>query len=398
MPRKSRPAQFGKYYLSKRRNSPFWCRTWFDPVTRQTRRESLGTENLEEATDLLESWFIKYGQQPLRAAENLTIAEIAMRYYAQHAQHLPGAGAGVQARNLEIAIERVGDLTIAEFTRDAQERFNRQLQEKYRPATIRRIFDAVFAALNRSYQCEEIDRVPPRIKLPDSPPREYIASLDELARFWDAEKPPQMQMYFILLLATGARPSTVLELTRFQCDMSRGLIDLNPPGRTQTAKRRPVVPMCDVARAWIEMADEGPLVHYHGRPIKYANKSWRTVRRTAGLPEQFTPGAMRHTVASELRRQGVPPAQIAGLLGHTMPNWRTTERYAKYDPRFMAETTAALNEFFNEIALRTETALIPQRVSGVLVPRSGGHNPLETGGRGWVRTSDPYGVNVVLSH
>ena len=404
MPKRKRPAQFGIYYLSQRRNSPYWCRTWFDSITRQTKRESLGTEDLEEATDLLKSWFIKYGDRPLQQAEKLTIAEAALRYYAQHGQHLKGAGAGVQARNLEIAIEHVGELTVAEFKRDKQEKFARELSQKYRPATIRRIFDAVFAALNRARQCEELESVPPRIRLPNSPPREFVATVDQLAAFWDAKKPPQLQMFFVLLLSTGARPSTVLELTRFQCDLEDRFIDLNPPGRVQTRKRRPVIPMCSAARDWIATADNGPLVHYHGRPISYPNRSWRRVRREAGLPEAFTPGAMRHTVASELYRRDVPETQISEFLGHAMPR-RISEGYVKRRPRFMAETIEALDAFFEEIAQRSETSFTPMRVSGVLTPRlksvpnSESHcKTLENGGRGWVRTSDPYGVNVVLSH
>ncbi|MCA8889642.1 MAG: site-specific integrase, partial [Parvularculaceae bacterium] len=329
----------------------------------------------------------------------MTIAEVAMRYWSKSAQWDRAgqlrsvAAAGTIRRNLEIAIEKVGELTVSQFNKARQQEFARELAEKYRPATIRRVFDMMFAALNYCFDAEELDRVPPRIRLPDSPPKEYVASLDEIAKFWDAEKPPQIQVFLVLLLATGARPSTVLQLTRFQCDLERGIVDLNPPGRIQTAKRRPVIPMCRVLREWIESANEGPLVHYNGRAIEYPNQSWRRVRRSLGMSESFTPGAMRHTVASELRRQGVPPAQIAGLLGHTMPNWRTTERYAKYDPRFMAETVEALDRFFDDIALRTETSLTPKRVSSVLVTERGSDNPLIYGGRDKDRTCDPYGVN-----
>lgn len=157
-------------------------------------------------------------------------------------------------------------------------------------------------------------------------------------------------MLLVILLGTAARPSAALELTRRQCDLENGLIDLNPPGRLQTDKRRPVIPMCRVLRTWIEAADDGPLAHYLGRPIEYPYQTWRRVRRAARLPEEFTPGCLRHTVASMLRRQGVPPAQIAGFLGHSLPDFRTTERYAKYDPRFMAETVEALDRFFDGIA------------------------------------------------
>ena len=403
MPRTERPVQIGKYWLSKRSNSPMWCRTWFDPATRQTRKESLGVADLEEAKLRLARWVIEEAERPRQAADDLTIAEAAMRYWSKSAQWdktgQPRSvkAAGTIRRNLEIAIEKIGELTVSEFNKAKQAEFARGLSHRYRPATVRRVFDMLFAALNYCFDAEELERVPPRIKLPDSPPREYIASLDDIAKFWDAKKPPQLQFFLVLLLATGARPSTILELTRFQCDLERGFIDLNPPGRTQTAKRRPTVPICQVAQAWIEAADEGPLVHYQGRAIEYPNQSWRRVRRATGLPEAFTPGAMRHTIASELRRRGVPPAQIAGFLGHYLPNWRTTERYAKYDPRFMAETVAALDGVFNEIAERIETRLTPLRISGVLVTDREPPKSLKSGGRDLDRTSDPYGVNVVLS-
>ncbi len=403
MPPKQRPGQLGRYWLSKRPGSDNWCRTWFDPAARQTRRESLGASDLEDAQRRFAQWFAERGDIGKTPAREMTLARVAQRYYAQHACHLKGAGAGVQARNLEIVIERVGELTIAEFTRAKQEALARDLARKYRPATIRRIFDSIFAAMNRAMEGEELDGVPRRIRLPDSPPREFVATMEQLAAFWNAPKPPQLQTMFVLLLATGARPSSILELTRFQCSLEDGFIDLNPPGRVQTKKRRAVVPMCALARAWIAAAGEGPLVHYNGRPIVYINQSWRRVRREAGLPEAFTPGAMRHTIATHLRRRGVPMAQISGLLGHTMPRAKTTERYAKYEPNFMAETVAALDAFFADLARAAKSTLNPVRSSGVLMAEGQSVSSQEKamisgdcGGRGRVRTCDPYGVNVVL--
>ena len=63
----------------------------------------------------------------------------------------------------------------------------------------------------------------------------------------------------------------------------------------------------------------------------------------------------------------------------------------------MAETVAALDGVFNEIAERIETRLTPLRISGVLVTDREPPKSLKSGGRDWDRTSDPYGVNVVLS-
>ncbi len=333
----------------------------------------------------------------------MTVAEAAMRYWARKAQWdkygrpRPAKDAGNIRRDLEIAAELVGDLAVSELTNDRQEALKRELAARpYRPDTIRRVFEMLFAALNFCHKAGELDRVPPRIKLASSPPREFVATYDQLATFWDATKPPQYQMLFVLLLATGARPDTVLELTKFQCDVGDGFIDLNPPGRLPTDKRRAVVPMCAVVREWIAAADPGPLVAYMGRPIEYPWQTWRRIRKAAGLPAEFTPGAMRHTVATELSRRDVPDAQISQFLGHEMPN-RITARYAKRRPRFMPETVAALDALFEEIAQRTKTGLSPKRVSGVLVAGRETAKSLIYGGRDRDRTCDPLGVNEVLS-
>ena len=57
-----RPGQIGDYWLSKRRGSEQWCRTWYDTATRQTRRESLGTADFQEGKLRLWEWFAKHGR------------------------------------------------------------------------------------------------------------------------------------------------------------------------------------------------------------------------------------------------------------------------------------------------------------------------------------------------
>jgi hypothetical protein len=55
--------QIGDYWLSKRHGSEQWCRTWFDPRARQTRRTSLGTTDLREAQLKLAEWVTLAGAQ-----------------------------------------------------------------------------------------------------------------------------------------------------------------------------------------------------------------------------------------------------------------------------------------------------------------------------------------------
>lgn len=85
---------------------------------------------------------------------------------------------GTIRRNLEIAIEKIGELKVSELNKARQEELARDLGAKYRPDTVRRVFDMLFAALNYCHEAEEINRVPRRCKLPKSPPKTFVATLD----------------------------------------------------------------------------------------------------------------------------------------------------------------------------------------------------------------------------
>ena len=117
----------------------------------------------------------------------------------------------------------------------------------------------------------------------------------------------------------------------------------------RTKKRRPVVPLAAAFRPWVE-ATVGHLVTYHDKPVRKINAVWRTARRVAGLDEDFVPYTIRHTMASELRARGVPELEIAGVLGHHMPNFRSTGRYAKYAPDYLSAARRAIDDIINRSA------------------------------------------------
>ncbi len=96
-----------------------------------------------------------------------------------------------------------------------------------------------------------------------------------------------MRAFLAILIGTAARPEAALQLTRFQCDLERGTINLNPPGRAQTKKRRPILPMADWLRPWIEAAD-GHLVAYRGRPVRKIAGAFQTLRDVAGFGPDVT--------------------------------------------------------------------------------------------------------------
>ena len=53
----------------------------------------------------------------------------------------------------------------------------------------------------------------------------------------------------MILIGTACRPEAALELTGAQLDFEDRLIDLNPRGRAQTKKFRPVVKMPEALAA-----------------------------------------------------------------------------------------------------------------------------------------------------
>jgi integrase len=83
---------------------------------------------------------------------------------------------------------------------------------------------------------------------------------------------------------------------------------LNPPGRTQNKKRRPTVRMPQFLRdeLWPIRQDAGPVISFHGKPIKEVKAAWRKVRERAKLDAKVTTYSFRHTIGRFLRAEGCP--------------------------------------------------------------------------------------------
>lgn len=122
---------------------------------------------------------------------------------------------------------------------------------------------------------------------------------------------------------------------------------LNPPGRRQTKKYRATVPLVPMLERHLAGIAEPFFVHWQGRQVASIKTTWRKVVRAAGLPA-FPPKVLRHTVATELRRRGVPAWEVSGLLGHRTAG--TTEIYAKFDPDYLGRAREALEAFLGDLA------------------------------------------------
>jgi integrase len=407
-PRRDRPHALAGYWLRQRPNSAAWCRTWFDATTRQTRRSSLGTDDLAEAEQRLAEWIARNVATDRAEPKDITLARIFVRYQERHGQHLVGAGSQRISLAMMLRFLPPG-MTVAELTLDAQHEAARAMTAAgYGAGTIKRGFGAAKAAVNWAWQNGELERPVPFLRLQEGAGRERVLSVAEMAQLWDAEMPDHARVFLALMIGTGARPEAVLQLTRFQCDIERRTINLNPPGRVQTKKRRPVLPMPEWLVPWIEAAD-GPIVAYRGKAVKKLAGAFQTMRDAAGFGMDVTAYTIRHSVATEMMARGVPELEIAAMLGHRAPNIRTTGRYLHASPERLALARKALDGLANEIGRLAgrpmEVASVrnnnsTQRASSVLGPQLSGTTPaaksLKSGAGDGIRTHDPNLGKVVL--
>lgn len=82
------------------------------------------------------------------------------------------------------------------------------------------------------------------------------------------------------------------------------------------------------------------MIEYAGKPVRSIKKAFRRAAIRAGLPD-VTPHVLRHSVATWLAEDGVPLADIAGMLGNSE---KMVEKvYAKYTPGYLSRAIKSLS-------------------------------------------------------
>ena len=386
-----RPGQIGSYWLSKKpgRNGSeeAWCRTWYDLRSRQTSRVSLGTADFHEASLQLAAWVVA-NERPRKAAPDQVLIEtVLLNYWNDHAQHLPSAN--TQRLGLSYWQEFWARRTIADITPHEQRLFREWLAKRGTGISgIDRILSVGRAALNRARKWQEVSEVPhifgtltaeaKRAREPKGRP----VSPAEIALLLDAARSRHMLLFLLLAANTLARPAAILDLGPTQFDALHSLLDLNPIGRMQNKKFRPIVPVTSALLPWLQR-DVGPSGHYvsyRGKPVRSILHMWRLTRAEAGLDRRVTPYSIRHGMAREMRKRRVPTEQISLFSGH-LPDGSaaTTSIYAPYEPGFLADAVAAIESVMMEIRSHLKHAQIDrpdidpaEALRGVSLPRQNG--------------------------
>jgi integrase/recombinase XerC len=143
---------------------------------------------------------------------------------------------------------------------------------------------------------------------------------------------------FTLLYGCGLRIAEALSLN--VADAPRAGQPLRVRGKGGKERLVPVLPaVAEAIAAWLRLHPAGadaaaPLfVGVRGDRLNpgVAQRTLRTYRRLAGLPEHATPHALRHSFATHLLAGGADLRAIQDLLGHA--SLSTTQRYISVDEK-----------------------------------------------------------------
>jgi integrase len=267
----------------------------------------------------------------------------------------------------------VGNILVSKLTPADVQAAAARLPETLAPATRRRTFDTLRAALRRAVEWGLLARDPlAGVKPPSTPVREVrVWSEEEAMRFLEAAKGSRYYALFYLALATGMRSGELLGLTWDDIDLTAGTVTVRralarvsggapvwQDPKTPAARRRiPIDPLTvEVLRQHRKQQAEerlraGPAWQDYrlvfctrsGRPVIHANLYYlmRSIAKRAGVPPiRFHD--LRHTHATILLRQGVHPKMVAERLGSRVAV--TLDTYSHVLPDTQAEAARVIGQ------------------------------------------------------
>lgn len=338
---------------------------WYDKRSGTVRRKSLGTNDIEAAKEaLIQRLTI---EEPDLQSPDRALLSIVMERYLLTTDEKPS---GVNNRLCagHVCAHYGEDATISVMAPDAQRAFVRALsvEKGHSPAYIARTQAIVAAAVNYALKEGHLSAAPKIISgekaiadildVAKPGPREWVPTMEQLGRVYDYLAFDYQRRFMVLMLCTMARPDAVLDLSRAQ--RKGNVLDLNPAGRRQSNKYRPMIRVCDTLAAWLDHwetadVDEAgkplpvPYVHYAGGRVGTMRKGFRLAGKELGFPmHQY---AIRHFMATELHSRGAPAAQISEMLGHRDQSLRTTNWYIKFRPEFLADVSQAIDGVMSDL-------------------------------------------------
>lgn len=385
--------EYGGYWLAQTQGSDAYYACWYDTGRRRTRRRSLSTKIFEEAQKALIGLAGAAKSDASRAPDRVMILAALDHYYDNDISGKPSADQAFRAISLVrdfLTEKMLPTATVSAFGPIRQREFMTWCHKTHDHSanTIARNLSVVSASfrfgkrlvvvkdgLGNQHEVQLLDmapdvttqaaRVAELLKLPAPVPREWLPTFEEFGRFVDAidRRKENLFRFVIIAMNTWARPQTVIDFRDDAVTVNRrfGTLDLNPPGRRQTLKYRPKIRLTNNLRGWLDYwrSEEpnaiAPMM-WDGEPIAAIKRTFVRHAEDCNVPN-FTPGTIRHFMATMVRREKPPVSkeQRDVWLGHDEK--RTANSYESFDPDYLADCAQATENIIERLQLATDRPL-----------------------------------------
>jgi integrase len=384
--------------------SPYLTIFWYDEGAKRVRSISTGTADRALAEDRLDKLYLERSGREHRFCSTCgqrtsghhayLLSDAFSDYLLEHG-HAVDSAASVKARlkhvlhyleeseQTAVLCSEIGDLLVQRFRawsalQPVQWR-NKEgvvtVEKDRAPATTEESVHQLKTALNHAFRNQRVERPPnfrtytrKQVSATRVTRVEIEVMRDMLLYAAESTRRATLHKFIIATIATLARPSAVFDISvashRKQWIEGSNVVNLNPAGRVQTTKHRPIVPVRPVLRRLLEEARRnhrcnGWLIDKGGEPIQSVETAWTKMLTALKLPKEreFMPYLLRHSMATILRNWNgskADPWQLAGQMGHRLLD--TTELYAVHDPAYLGSVQVCLQEVIDQICERAPTA------------------------------------------
>lgn len=400
-------------WIARDSRSRFLYRHWYEPASGRIRRRSLGVEDIEQAKRKLAEIVVTGAAARREQAPDAVLLVTVLDHYLTHKvpEHK-------NRFNAEWACQLLAEFLFTHRKMKASLRadaFSLALQQDFmewcatekghKATAIERNMVSIRAAFNFAAQSQmvTIDGQRREVRLMTHAPTvktsarwiaqntsaietsgrgEWVPEYDMLADLLDQPAADYVQRYDIIALNTWARPEAIWELnTVTQADHARGLLDMNPPGRKQTNKYRPLIRLTEGLAQWIKVWDR----HY---PLQGRTATFTGCARLSGLSTAFE----RRTDMWRMMKAGYSDADYRAMLANTRR--KDLDREARWkDYRAALDEAQALG--FGQVTMYTLRHFMATKVRSLTEVRVSreqrkawlGHARQDT--TSWYEASDP---------
>lgn len=386
-------------WIGQEPGRPGYYRYWYEDGSRRVKRKALHAIDLREAKDELITLLGRAPEEGSKAPDNVSLADVLAHYkdyYAEPKGYKQMAAARRAAKLVLLALlQFIPEPMVGHLTRTNQRRIWAHMasEEGLSAKSIMTYMISVRAAINYASvpQIINVGGKEEEVQLLDSSisifcnqeeiaehiggdvskPRDYIPTYSELGKWIDAIEEEDDFRFVMIMLNTCARNEAIFDLDiSKQANYEFGTLDLNPVGRRQTKKRRPVIRMTTNLQAWFQhWGDDKPIRQYQDTVEKRLNAMGKRgdefdehgvrVWTALNMPE-MTCYIIRHFMATNMRRASFPVSkeQRSKWLGHSVNEGsKTTDWYEKFDPDYLEQPMRATEEIIAKLQKHTKRKL-----------------------------------------